>query len=640
MALIFNASRILRRCSAAVLAAAIFCAAPLAAHAADSYWSGNAGSTGAGDWGTAGNWDSGVPTVTDNAILPDPLSGSGNYVITLGTNAVAKSLFVQGGDVLATPPAYQFETGTLTLADQLWINSSTVDTFLSIGSGATVVTPNGTVGAAASTNRNEQSVESGGALNVSGQLNVAYEGSSYAGLYVYGSATLGTLNVGGLATANSASVYNYGTLDVGTLVLGDAGNNVYAGFWNGSTTTTGETVIGNAVGADMNELDVLYGGQWTNSGALTLGRSGAGNIVYVGYEPDSLGTGTLTMTGSNDIVIGQNAGANENWLVVNGVGSTLTTPAGLIVGQSGSTNGFNVEDGGSASVGLMRLGVDAGSTGNSVNVNYQGSTLTVANTVRVGDKGSDNQFFINGGTVTLTGTGKNFFVGYEKSANDNRLVLANSGTLVMQDATSDLVISANQGSGADSSGNLVDVSDGGLLDVTRTLVGTGGSLTGDGGTIGGDVLVGAGGSVSPGAYLGLPLGSLSFLGDVDFTNGGTLAIDLGASGTSDFIDVAGSLLLAGSTLDLTIAVQDAGVAYVIAHYGSLSGLFATVNGLPGPSWHVDYNYQGLNEIAIVSDSLVPEIDPSSFGSAFALLMGSLGLIERRTRRVRSFVTAA
>ena len=473
MALIFNASRILRRCSAAVLAAAIFCAAPLAAHAADSYWSGNAGSTGAGDWGTAGNWDSGVPTVTDNAILPDPLSGSGNYVITLGTNAVAKSLFVQGGDVLATPPAYQFETGTLTLADQLWINSSTVDTFLSIGSGATVVTPNGTVGAAASTNRNELSVVSGGALNVSGQLNVAYEGSSYAGLYVYGSATLGTLNVGGLATANSASVYNYGTLDVGTLVLGDAGNNVYAGFWNGSTTTTGETVIGNAVGADMNELDVLYGGQWTNSGALTLGRSGAGNIVYVGYEPDSLGTGTLTMTGSNDIVIGQNAGAHENWLVVTGVGSTRTTPAGLIV----------------------------------------------ANTVRVGDKGSDNQFFINGGTVTLTGTGKNFFVGYEKSANDNRLVLANSGTLVMQDATSDLVISANQGSGADSSGNLVDVSDGGLLDVTRTLVGTGGSLTGDGGTIGGDVLVGAGGSVSPGAYLGLPLGSLSFLGDVDFTNG-------------------------------------------------------------------------------------------------------------------------
>ena len=30
---------------------------------------------------------------------------------------------------------------------------------------------------------------------------------------------------------------------------------------------------------------------------------------------------------------------------------------------------------------------------------------------------------------------------------------------------------------------------------------------------------------------------------------------------------------------------------------------------------------------------VPEIDPNSFGSAFALLMGSLGLVERRTRKI-------
>jgi hypothetical protein len=32
---------------------------------------------------------------------------------------------------------------------------------------------------------------------------------------------------------------------------------------------------------------------------------------------------------------------------------------------------------------------------------------------------------------------------------------------------------------------------------------------------------------------------------------------------------------------------------------------------------------------------VPEIDPNSFASAFALLIGSLGLLERRTRRVRA-----
>jgi hypothetical protein len=33
-----------------------------------------------------------------------------------------------------------------------------------------------------------------------------------------------------------------------------------------------------------------------------------------------------------------------------------------------------------------------------------------------------------------------------------------------------------------------------------------------------------------------------------------------------------------------------------------------------------------------SSSPVPEIDPTSFGSALTLLIGSLGLLERRARR--------
>ena len=552
-------------------------------------------------------------------------------MITLGTNAVAKTLFVQAGD--AASEVYQLQSGTLTLADQLWVNSSTVNTYLNIGSGATVLAPNGTVGASSSTNKNELTVDVGGALTVSGQLNVAYEGSSYAGLYVNGSATLGTLNVGGLATANSASVYNYGTLNVGTLIFGDAGNSAYGGVWGGSTMTTGATVIGNAVGADTNELDVLYGSQWTSNGPLTIGKAGSSNSAYIGYGSDGYGTGTLTVTGStSDIVVGEAAGADSNFLVVNGTGSTLTTQAALVVGKGGASNSAYVTYGASASVGLVRLGVDAGSTGNSVTVSEEGSTLTVANTVRVGDKGSDNDLYIdNGGTVTLTGTGKNFYVGYEKSASNNSLFVSGTGSaLVMHDANADLVVSANQGSGSDSSGNEVAVQSGGLLDVTRTLIGTGGTLTGYDGTIGGNTLVGAGGTISPGFSGGLPLGSLSFLGDVDLTNGGTLAIETGASGASDFIDVAGSLLLAGSTLNLTVGVQDAGVAYVIAHYATLVGQFATVNGLLGPSWHVDYNYRGLNEIAIVSDAAsVPEIDPNSLGSVLALVLGSLGLLERR-----------
>ena len=41
-----------------------------------------------------------------------------------------------------------------------------------------------------------------------------------------------------------------------------------------------------------------------------------------------------------------------------------------------------------------------------------------------------------------------------------------------------------------------------------------------------------------------------------------------------------------------------------------------------------------------SPSPVPEIDPASFGSAFALLIGSLGLVERRARRAIGLLNSA
>ena len=238
--------------------------------------------------------------------------------------------------------------------------------------------------------------------------------------------------------------------------------------------------------------------------------------------------------------------------------------------------------------------------------------------------------------TTLTGTGKNFYVGYDKSASGNGLVVTGTGSTLSVKATgADVVVSANvTGTTGDSSFNVIAVADGGLIDANRVLVGSGGQIWGNDGTIQGNTVVGSGGTIAPGVP-GLPLGSLAFLGNVDLSQngGGTLAIDLGASGTSDFIDVSGTLSLANATLDLTVGVQDHGLAYIIAHYGTLLGTFATITGLPGASWYVDYNYQSLNQIAIVSDAVpVPEIDPASFGSALAMLLGSLGLLERRRPR--------
>jgi len=56
-------------------------------------------------------------------------------------------------------------------------------------------------------------------------------------------------------------------------------------------------------------------------------------------------------------------------------------------------------------------------------------------------------------------------------------------------------------------------------------------------------------------------------------------------------------------------------------------------------WHTYDPYPYDWTIAVAS-APVPEIDPSSFGSALAMLMGSLGLVERRARRVLGLTTVA
>jgi hypothetical protein len=216
-------------------------------------------------------------------------------------------------------------------------------------------------------------------------------------------------------------------------------------------------------------------------------------------------------------------------------------------------------------------------------------------------------------------------------------VTGTGSTLSVKATGADLVVSANvTGTTGDSSLNVIAVTDGGVIDANRTLIGNGGQIWGDNGTIKGDTLVGTGGVIAPGVP-NVAIGSLSFVGNVDLTNGGTLAIELGPGGTADFIDVSGTLSIGGSTLALTVPFGDTGLVYTIARYGTLSGLFGSITGLPNGNWFVDYNYQGLNEIAIVSQ--VPEIDPGSFASVLALIAGSLALVERRSLR-RSARSAA
>jgi hypothetical protein len=623
-----------------------------AASAADTYWV--SGTSSALSWSGTGNWSNGVPDATTNAFT----TADGANIL-LGSGAQAKTLFVEG----PTGGESQLSAGDLTLADQLWINVATGTTegtavplrLYDGGSAPVSVTANNATVGADPGNQGAIILDSraGGSvsLNVTNTLNIGYDGS---GSYVYsfpfigstsGSAsiTANTIQVSGLSTAG-VNDYNYiGTYNVNhsvtatNLNLGvggrQGGADNYGGTWN-----IGNTSIADLATSGSNYLTITDSGTFINSGAFAVGVRGSNNTVHVGYADGYATTnGTLLLTGSNDLVIGSGSTAANNQVVV-ALASTLSANGNIVVGIDGVNGTFELRNGSTATSGGVRLGVNAVADGNQFGV-YGGSNFTTNGTVRVGDKGTNNTFFIiSGGTATLTGTGKNFYVGYDKSASGNALFVEGTGSTLSVKATgADVVVSANvTGTTGDSSSNVLAVADGGVVDANRVLVGNGGQILGFDGTIKGDTLVGTGGTIAPGvSFVGLPLGSLSFLGNVDLSQngGGTFAVDLGESGTSDFIDVSGTLSIANSTLAVTVGFPDTGLAYVIAHYGSLVGTFASITGLPSPSWYVDYSYMGLNQIAIVSDSVaVPEIDPASFGSGLAMLLGSLGLLERRRRK--------
>jgi hypothetical protein len=74
-----------------------------------------------GAWSNAANWDIGVPTSGQNAIITN--SGA---TISLGSGAVASTLFVQG----PVGGESSLSNGDLTLSDQLWIDVAAPGTIL------------------------------------------------------------------------------------------------------------------------------------------------------------------------------------------------------------------------------------------------------------------------------------------------------------------------------------------------------------------------------------------------------------------------------------------------------------------------------------------------------------------------------
>ena len=114
---------------------------------------------------------------------------------------------------------------------------------------------------------------------------------------------------------------------------------------------------------------------------------------------------------------------------------------------------------------------------------------------------------------------------------------------------------------------------------------------------------------------------------------------LGISGTADF---AGSLALDDSMLSGGIAPGETFDLFSFASYtGGFSSLVmngSALSSLGTGAWAyggliLTEIWTGTTMSLAVTGTAVPEIDPASFGSALSLVLGALGLAERKRRRV-------
>ncbi|MBI3878744.1 MAG: hypothetical protein HY301_01595, partial [Verrucomicrobia bacterium] len=458
---------------------------------------------------------------SSNATLSLNATASGNSAIITGAGSVWSNLttFSVGGSGSGSNGQLQVLAGGLLASVNVSVgvsgsgHSAIVDgpgsrvtnqsqlTVGNTGSGGQLLITNGGVvdtlsllmgGSAASSNHLLTVTGGGSALRVGAggpviggpgglnQFTVAGGGAFFSA----GVATLGNASVSNVALVTGAGSLwsNAASFTVGASSFGN-GNRLLVS--NGATVITAVATVGSSGASNSAAVDGT-GSLWTNSGTLTVGAIGAGNVLVVSNSGQ---------VAAGDLVIGSQTGATNNQVIVAGGSLTGTNAAGalndLVVGRDGggsltlnggiiltskltvTNNGpgftnssfiFNhgtlttlsnstiVAPSGTFVIGLtpgqtatwlvlggsnrVATNVDVGGNLNAIGrliVSGPGTFWTNAGSIRVGFGTRDNQLLVSNGANFFTsggitvGTGNSFAV-------SNLLVVTGAGTRVTTDA--------------------------------------------------------------------------------------------------------------------------------------------------------------------------------------------------------------
>ena len=456
--------------------------------------------------------------------------------------------------------------------------------------------------------------------NVSDDFYVGYVGNGAVTITNGGKIKSGNGYFGGfdgLAEVNIDGVGSAWTMS-GALSLNspDSGGSSTLAITNGGRVTSagGGICFNNNYGVGPGKITVDGAGStWNNTGSFLIGdvgRTGAGEV-------EILHGGQVTDTGAR---VGSSSADTPSKATVDGVGSTWNNAADLYIGWSPGSAELYITHGGTVTVGTDayifagRNNLDRAATA-AVLVDGANSSLTVARNLQVGGNA--------GGSLTITGGARVSDASalvYPKSVNIPGTVLVD-GPGSIWTTSGDIIL---DGLLTQSNGGRVVV--GGLL-----LIQEAGELQGNGRLMG-DVSNGV--LVAPGASLG----RLTIAGNYAQVSTGTLQIDLG--GLSPGTDFDQLSVMGSTTLDGTLSVSlvnsfspKLGDSFDILDWGTLSGTFSTLQ-LPALGNNLAWDTSQLYTTGVISVTTVPEPRTAVLFAMAAPALFAASMRRRKPRRYR------
>jgi T5SS/PEP-CTERM-associated repeat protein len=362
----------------------------------------------------------------------------------------------------------------------------------------------------------------------------------------------------------------------GTVTVGTNGDNTALILTNGTLLTNIlDGVIGRNAGANTNYVWVTGSNtRWLMGLDLYVGNDGAFNRLVISNG---------ALVANNNGYIGLNSGSSNNSVLVTGVGSVWTNSSSVVVGYSGAGNSLTIEGGGLVRAdNISYLGYNSGSSNNVAIVTGAGSVWSNSGDVRVGNLGAGNTLLITNGGFVRNNYGS---IGDGSTASNNVAVVTGAGSVWSN--SSDLYV------GASGDGNTLLITSGGLVRNNFAYLGYN-----SGANSNVAVVTGAGSTWSNGSSL--LVGNFGAGNTLLITNGGFVrntygSIGDGSAASNNVAVVTGTGSAWSNSGDLYVGASGAGNRLIISNSGTV-----TV-GIAGGSYsYLGFASTATNNLAVVT----------------------------------------